>query len=191
MVFISELVSSLILAVVQGISEWFPISSDGHLVLFERILDYRGGLFFDVALHLGTLLAVVIYFSKDVVKIIREIFSGRIKSSEGKLGLLIALATVPAALVGYFFRNVFELAFSSLGVAALGFAVSGIFLIIASLKKRRDKKLGYLESLMIGVAQIFALFPGLSRSGSTIGMGMLLGLKEKEAIKFSFLISTF
>ena len=189
MVFVNELVSSLILAVVQGITEWFPISSDGHLVLFERILDYQGGLFFDVALHLGTLLAVVIYFSKDVVEIIRELFSGRVKSNQGKLGLLIALATVPAALVGYFFRDVFEFAFSSLGVAAFGFAVSGIFLVIASLKKRREGKLNYLEALIIGFAQIFALFPGLSRSGSTIGMGMLLGLKDKEAIKFSFLIA--
>ena len=201
MAFVSEIVSALIIAIIQGITEWLPVSSSGHLVLFESLLNFKGGLVFDVALHFGTLMAVFVYFGKDIIDIIRDLLLGNWKTGNGRLGVLIAIATIPAAIVGWLFKNVFEIAFGSLGVSAIGFAVTGVFLIIASLehrssknydkKKRRGKKakFGYGEAMIVGLVQVFALFPGISRSGSTLGTGLLLGLKEKEALRFSFLMS--
>ena len=191
MVFISEFVASLIIAIVQGVTEWFPVSSSGHLILFEKILNFEnGGLAFDVALHFGTLMAVFVYFGGDIVDIVRDLITGKWKSDNGKLGLMILVATIPAAIVGFLFRNVFETAFGSLMVVSFGFAITGIFLLICGFVEIRDSgNFSYFKAFLVGVAQIFALFPGISRSGTTIGTGLLLGLKEKDALKFSFLMS--
>ena len=136
MVFISEFVASLIIAIVQGVTEWFPVSSSGHLILFEKILNFEnGGLAFDVALHFGTLMAVFVYFGGDIVDIVRDLITGKWKSDNGKLGLMILVATIPAAIVGFLFRNVFETAFGSLMVVSFGFAITGIFLLICGFVK--------------------------------------------------------
>ena len=192
---VNELLASVILAIVQGITEWLPISSSGHLILFERLLGFKAGLTFDVALHFGTLMAVFVYFGKDIVDIIRDILSLKFDTENGRLGLLVLVATIPAAIVGLIFRKIFETVFSDLGIIALGFGITGIFLFISSLpmKLAKDKiksgHFSYGKALLVGIAQIFALFPGISRSGITIGSGLLLGLSEKSAMKFSFLMS--
>jgi len=143
MVFVSELVSSIIIAIVQGLTEWIPVSSSGHLVLFERLLDYSGGgLIFDVALHFGTLMAVFVYFGGTIIEIIRDLLRGKWGSENGRLGLLVIVATIPAAIVGYLMRDIFEVVFDSLQVVAMGFAVSGIFLIIASLSRESRGRFG-------------------------------------------------
>ena len=185
----NELISSLILAIIQGFTEWLPISSSGHLVLFEKILDYQNNLVFDVALHFGTLMSVLIYFNKDIIKITKDILSKNWESKDGKLGVMIVIATIPAALVGFFFKKIFEQTFSQIEIVAFGFAVSGMFLVITSICKKRKENFGYRGAIVVGIAQVFALFPGISRSGSTIGAGILSGLDEKQAIKFSFLMS--
>ncbi len=218
----SELISALVIAIVQGLTEWIPVSSSGHLVLFERLLGYRGGMMFDVALHFGTLMAVFVYFGSDIVDIVKDLLSGKFGSENGRLGLLIVVATIPAVIVGFLLRNIFEEVFASLGIVALGFGITGLFLLIASfsrgvsdrrahpptqnssgelLLEERGKKLGgrvmeigekrfsYLDGFLVGCAQVFALFPGISRSGATISSGLLLGLDEKSAMKFSFLMS--
>ena len=143
---------------------------------------------FDVALHFGTLMAVFVYFGSDIVDIIRDLLMGRFKSENGKLGIYVVIATIPAAIVGFFLKDILEQVFASLLITAFGFAITGVFLLIAG----TSRKGGFLKpgnSFMIGVAQIFSLFPGISRSGSTIGAGYLFGLDEKKAIKFSFLMS--
>jgi len=193
MTFINETISSLIIAIVQGLSEWFPISSSGHIVLFENLLNYNGGLVFNVALHFGTLLAVIVYFYKDLGKIISDFFTGRFdekKGEQGKIVFLLIIATIPAAIAGLFFKQYFTFV-SSLGIVTLSFSVTGIFLLIASFSKNRHKgkEISYLVAFIIGLSQVFALFPGISRSGVTICSGLLLGLKEKQAMKFSFLMS--
>lgn len=186
----SDLLASLIIAVVQGIAEWFPISSSGHLVLFSYLLDYKGSLQFDVALHFGTLMAVFVYFGKDIVDIIEALLKGRWASQEARMGLLLIVASIPAAIIGFFFERFIEQAFSSLGVVALGFGITALLLFIASLDfNGESRKIGYWQALVIGVSQAFAILPGISRSGSTISAGLLLGLDEKSAVKFSFLMS--
>lgn len=185
---VSEFWSAIILAVVQGITEWFPVSSDGHLVLFTKLLGFEGGLDFDVALHFGTLMAVFVYFGRDIVDIIRDLLYGKWSTPNGKLGLYIAVSTIPAVIIGFTFKKYFELSFTSLGITAMGFAVTGIFLLICSMPYKRGS-LTYGKSFLIGIAQAFALFPGVSRSATTIGTGLLTGLDEKSAMKFSFLMS--
>jgi len=184
-------VSSILIAIVQGITEWLPVSSSGHLVLVESLLGFEGGLTFDVALHFGTLMAVFVYFGSDIVDIIRDLLRGRFGTENGRLGLLVIVATIPAAVVGFLLKNVFENVFNSLTITALGFGVTGVFLFISSLSRDSGESghFGYGKSLLVGLAQVFALFPGVSRSGTTMGSGLLLGLSEKSAMKFSFLMS--
>ncbi len=187
----NELFSAIILAVVQGLTEWLPVSSSGHLVLFSEIIDYHPGLAFDVALHFGTLMAVFVYFGKDIMDIIECMLKLDFKSENGRLGVLLIVTTIPAAVIGYIFRDIFASAFSSLMVAAIGFGITGLILLIGSLdfKKNTKRIPSYLDSVWIGFAQAFAIFPGISRSGSTISAGLFRGLDEKSAMKFSFLMS--
>ncbi len=186
----SDLISALILAVVQGIAEWLPISSSGHLVLFQQILNYPGSVMFDVALHFGTLMAVFVYFGKDIVDILEDLLKRKFHTQNAKLGYLLAVGTIPAAIVGFLFKNAIEKAFESLILVALGFGITGLFLFIASLDLRKKKdRISYKDSFLIGIGQAVAIMPGISRSGSTISSGLLLGLDEKTAIKFSFLLS--
>src|SRR3989344_213424 len=129
----SEFISSMILAVIQGTTEWLPISSSGHLVLFRSLLQNTGGLFLDVSLHFGTLMAVFVYFGKDILDIIRDVLSGKWGTENGKLGFYIIVATIPAALVGFFLRNLFEETYDNLWLLALGFAITSVTLFIASM----------------------------------------------------------
>jgi len=186
---VSDLIGALVVAIVQGLTEWLPISSSGHLVLFSKLIGYSGGMLFDVALHFGTLMAVFVYFGSDIVDIVKDLLSGKWNSENGRLGLMVLVATIPAVIVGFLFKDVFESVFSSLWITALGFGVSGLFLFIGSIDLKNKKGFGYGKSLLVGCAQVFALFPGISRSGSTISSGLLLGLDEKAAMKFSFLMS--
>ncbi len=186
---VNELIASIILAVVQGLTEWIPVSSSGHLVIFEKILNFKGSLMFDVALHFGTLMAIFVYFGSEIVDIARDLLTGKWKTENSRLGILLVIATIPAAIVGFFLKDIFERVFANLGILALGFATTGLFLIIASVSEVKKKDLNYKTSLSIGLAQIFSLFPGISRSGTTLGAGLLLGLDEKSALKFSFLMS--
>jgi undecaprenyl-diphosphatase len=201
---VSDIIFALILAVVQGVTEWFPVSSSGHLILFEGLLGYEGALLFEVALHFGTLMAVFVYFGKDITDMFRDILLGRWNTQEGKLGLLIIVASVPAAIVGFMIKDIFEMAFSGLGILAFGFGITGLFLLITSLTTSftpdRSRELssahegeginmGYGKALLIGIGQALAIVPGISRSGATISSGILLGLDEKRSMKFAFLMS--
>jgi len=187
----NELIASLILAVVQGITEWFPISSSGHLVLFERLLGFKGGLLFFVALHFGTLMAVFVYFGRDITEIIRDFFSGKWKTKQGRLGIMLIIGTIPGAILGFLLEGYFDTILSSLMVVAIGFGITGLFLFIASLHFKNEGlgKITIITALIIGSAQALAIFPGISRSGATIAAGLLIGLKEKEAMRFAFLLS--
>jgi len=187
---VSEFIASIILAIVQGITEWLPVSSSGHLVLLQSIFGFKDlGLEFDVALHFGTLMAVFVYFGQDIIDILRDILGGKWGSEKSKLGWMVVVATIPAAVIGLLLKKVFEASFTSLEVVAVGFAITGIVLMIGSLDLKKKGEFGYKKSFLVGCAQVIALFPGISRSGTTISSGLLLGLDEKKAIRFSFLMA--
>lgn len=185
-----EFWAMLILAAVQGITEWLPISSSGHLVLVELLLDYAASLEFEVALHFGTLMALFVYFGKDISVILEDILKGKWNTENARLAGLIAISTIPAILAGYFFYDFFASTFEELTNVMWGFAITAVVMMIASLNLRsmRDH-IRVSDALLIGVAQAIAILPSISRSGATIAVALLLGLRERTALRFSFLMA--
>lgn len=186
-----EIVAQIILAVVQGLSEWFPISSSGHLVIVSHLLDYTNTLAFDIALHFGTLMAVFVYFGKDITDIARDLLSFKFNTEPGRMGLYVILASIPAGILGFLFRDFFERTLNDLSLLSLGLSITGVLLIITSLDrvKPAKKELSARIAFLVGCAQVASLFRGISRSGSTMSSGILLGLDPKKAARFSFLMS--
>ena len=182
------MLEAIFLGLVQGLTEWLPISSSGHLVIVQQLLEIDVPLSFDVMLHFGTLLAVFVFFWKDILKILKSLFKLDFKSQDGKLGLYIIVGNVPIAVAGYFFHDVFEALFSNLTVVAVALIVTGILLFLTKYSRGR-RKLNVFDCILVGIAQAFALIPGISRSGSTISTGLFRGLDKESVFKFSFLLA--
>lgn len=188
---------AVILGIVQGMAEFLPISSSGHLVLVPWALGWpEPGLLFDTLVHWGTLLGVLVYFWADLVSLVRawvrSVASGKFASPEARLAWLIIIATIPGAAIGYAFEDVFEGLFSSPTSAALFLVITGLVLVAGDIfyrKFRRGRTLGPGDAVLIGLAQAAAIAPGLSRSGLTITAGMARGLTREAAARFSFLLS--
>ncbi|WP_444893242.1 undecaprenyl-diphosphate phosphatase [Microbulbifer sp. TRSA001] len=186
----------VILALIQGLTEFLPISSSAHLILPSEVLGWQDqGLAFDVAVHFGSLLAVVSYFRKDIWVLIRDGLGGftdKQFTDEGRLAWLIVLATIPVGLIGLVFKGFIETHLRSAGVIAATTIGFGILLWWADAKGRRVESLAQLnwkKALLIGLSQVLALIPGTSRSGITMTAGLMLGMKREAAARFSFLMS--
>jgi len=185
--------SSVILGIVQGITEFLPVSSSGHLILLPKLADWRDqGLTFDVLLHGATLLALLIVFRNDLLKIIRGFFSKNKK--ERIFGWLLIIGTIPAVCAGFFGADFFE---SIRGVRVVAFSLIfwGVIMWIVDYWRskrgiliKKSEKMRWYHALGIGVAQAIALIPGTSRSGITLTAGMAVGMNRKEAVRFSFLL---
>lgn len=191
-----DIVQAIVLALIQGITEFLPISSSGHLILPSEVLRWPDqGLAFDVAVHVGTLSAVMIYFRKEIADIIVggcATLTGKFDHPQGKLAWMIVLATIPAGLAGLLFNDFIEANLRSATVIATTTIVFGILLGFADQTKNKHKTLieiGIASALIIGCAQALALIPGTSRSGITITAALFLGFSRESAAKFSFLIS--
>ena len=182
------LIEILILAVVQGITEWLPISSFGHLTIVEEYLGLELPLIFNVMLHLGTMFVVLVVFWRDIINIVKALVSLDFKTDEGKLALLIAVGSVPTALIGFFFHDIFESFSHNLLAVGVALLITG-FVLFVSERRKTDRELSYLDSLLIGTAQGIAITPGISRSGVTIATGLLRRVKKEIAFKYSFLLS--
>lgn len=192
-----DLVAAALLGVVQGLTEFLPVSSSGHLILARAFFGWdagRFGLAFDVACHVGTLLAVVAYFRGEILRLTVAApgaLAGRDGSWE-RLGRLIIVGTVPVVIVGLLFASAIETTLRTPAVVAVALAVGGFGLIAGEWfgsKRRGDETIGYGEAFAIGVAQASALVPGISRSGATLTVAMLLGLRREAAARFVFLLS--
>jgi undecaprenyl-diphosphatase len=194
------LIKAAILGIVQGLTEFLPVSSTGHLVLLEKVLGLsqdRLGLPFDAALHLGTLLAILIFFWATIVRLVTEwLASIRERrwdlTTDSRLAWLIALATVPGAFVGFFFESTIENKLRQPATIAVMLIVFGGVLAIAELwgrGKLRATQLGAKGALFVGIAQAIAVIPGVSRSGITISAGMFAKLERAQAATFAFLLS--
>jgi undecaprenyl-diphosphatase len=186
---------AIILGIVQGLSEFLPISSSAHLILVRNFAQWPDpGLAFDVALHWGTLIAVLIYFRTDLVTLIQNFLaslSGN-RKPENKMPWQIILGTLPAVILGLALETKVETLFRSPWVIAITLSVLGIALFLAD-KKREDRfslsQLSWAHAFLIGASQGFAVIPGVSRSGISITIGLLLGLNRASAVQFSFLLS--
>jgi undecaprenyl-diphosphatase len=188
---------SIFLAVVQGLTEFLPISSSGHLVFFQSLFGLKESpVFFDVMLHLGTLLSVAVYFRRDILTIIKGIVSTLRRKEENQEGtrlfLWIILASIPTGLMGLFFKDWFESLFSKPKIVGGMLILTGLILWLTRWAKKVGKPIGrmrWLDAILIGIAQGVAIIPGISRSGATISTGLFSGLDRELAGKFSFLLS--
>lgn len=191
---------ALILGVIQGITEFLPISSSAHLVITPFLLGWKipeAQIFpFDVLVQIGTLLAVIVYFRRDIWEIIRAVLTGiqqraPFADAQARLGWFIVLATLPAGIAGVLIKEAVEQAFNSPVATALFLFGTALLLILAEVIGKRTRNLDSLnwkDALIVGLAQALALFPGISRSGATIAGGMLRDLERESAARFSFLI---
>jgi undecaprenyl-diphosphatase len=184
---------ALVLGVVQGLTEFLPVSSDGHLALTYRLFGSMPDLGFEVFLHLGTLLAMVIYFRSDIATLARSFLPAGKGSAERRIALLIVLATAISGVLALLLKRVVLAANTSLLAIGAGFLVTSVALVAAELLGRRMTRrkadaLGWPRTAGIAVAQALATLPGVSRSGMTISSGMLAGLDRHAAARFSFLL---
>lgn len=173
---------AIILGLVQGITEFLPVSSSGHLVVMKTLLGFHSpGITFEVLLHLATMLSVLVYFNRIVIDVLLDL----------KYLLFIVIGSIPAAIVGVFFGDYIEQMFNGVGWVDLFFVLNGVLLVggwwLAS-RKSTNRELSYGLAFLIGLAQALAVLPGISRSGMTITAGVLLGLRREEAFKFSFFL---
>lgn len=194
-----EAIKAIALGLIQGLSEFLPISSSGHLVLAEELLNFKeGGLVFEVFVHFGTLLAVLWVFRREILKMFMAIpFIPRLRGNNlpaekreyALLTLFILIGSVPAAVIGLLFENAIEQLFES-HVVALGMLfITGLIMWSSRYTHENREDMNGFHSLLIGFAQAFAIIPGISRSGSTIVTGLWLGIPRRTVARFSFLLS--
>ena len=179
-------ITAILAGALQGLTEFLPISSTGHLIIFEKIFNIsqeQFGLTFDASLHLGTLLAVILFFYKDYLKAL---------TTQKSILLKLLLGTIPAVVAGVALEKAIETVFRQIEVVAISLIIFSFVMILAERigqKTKDGQKINLLDSLIIGIFQALALIPGISRSGSTISAGLFLGLSRYSAAKFAFLLS--
>ena len=183
----------IILGAIQGLTEFLPISSSAHLQLPRVLLGWEDqGLTFDVALHLGSLLAVLIYLKDDIANIVKAVYARIISkknSTDADLAFSLMIATVPGAAIGFLLNNFVDQYTRSIEILAVFTFIFALVLLYADNKGSRDrslKQLTWRDASYIGFAQVIALIPGVSRSGVTMSAALLLGYNRKSAAKFSF-----
>ena len=168
-----------LLGLIQGLTEFLPVSSSGHLVLFSKIFHVEESLFISILLHVATLLSILVVFYKDIWQMIRHPISNQTIS--------LVIATIPTCLIALVFMPVIKMSFMG-SALPICFAISAALLLFAELfsKPRQQGELNFRTALFMGIAQGFAIFPGISRSGSTISAGILCGKEKGQVAKFSF-----
>lgn len=172
---------AILLGLIQGLCEFLPVSSSGHLVLFQQILGVDDpGILLDTLLHVGTLIAIFVVFRRDIWDMIKKPLSRPV--------YLLVVATVPAVIATVLLGDFFELAFTG-AFLGLGFLITSIILFVSGKKQGQVREMSYIDALVMGCFQAFAILPGVSRSGSTISGGLFRGLDREQAAKFSFLMS--
>jgi len=183
------MIQTIILGLIQGFSEWLPISSTAHLRIAEHLWDLKVTALFNVALHVGTLVVVVFYFRKEVKSILSALVHVDFKSEYGQLIPPIIIATIPTAIIGLLYVKFLEDTLQTMLAIGITFLVGATVVYTSKVGKENTDTVTYTVALLMGAAQGFAIFPGLSRSGITISIALLLGLKREKAFKFSFLLS--
>ena len=186
------ILQALILGIIQGLTEFIPVSSSGHLVIMHKLLGINAnGLTFDVALHIGTLIALIIFFHQDILMLTRSLIK---KSEQTRLAWLLALATIPAMVAGVLLESAAENSFRSVTLVAINLLVVAFIMLAAEryFKKHKHKtsinKTSTKQAIGMGLAQAAAIVPGVSRSGATITAGLFGGMGRVAAARFSFLL---
>jgi len=191
------LLQAILLGILQGATEFIPVSSSGHLVLLPWLLDWpEPGLAFDAIVHWGTVLAVLAIFWRDLYRLLvaglKSLRTRSLAGPDARVAWWIVIGTIPAVIIGYLFQDFFEVLFGT-PVAAAGFLlVTGVVLSLSErlgARVREAEEMSWLDALLVGLAQAAAIAPGISRSGATIAAGLFLGVKRASAARYSFLLS--
>ncbi len=193
-------IESIVLGIIQGLTEFLPVSSSGHLVVAQRLFQIAttNDIAFEVIVHLGTLVSVIAIYYYDIGKMITSFFSGlmkfKLKESYKKdfhfrLSIYVLTGTIPAVIVGLLFKDYFERIFHEVTLVGFTLIITGVILFLTRFVKNDNKALGFWKIITIGIGQAVAIFPGISRSGTTISTSLFLGIKREEAARFSFLLS--
>lgn len=184
-----KLAEIIILGIIQGFTEWLPISSTGHLKIFENFVNLRVPILFDVILHVGTLAVVLVFFRNEVYKILSAVKNLDFKTEYGKMLMLIIIGVIPTLIIGLVAGRLIEAAFQSTIPIAISLIFMGIMLFTTRVYSEKRASIGYLSAIALGIAQGIAIIPGISRSGLTISVALLIGIKREKAFSFSFLLS--
>lgn len=188
----TEIIKALIVGIVQGLTEFLPVSSSGHIVIAQEILGLKysdeDNLLFAIVLHFATALSTIVVFRRDIGGIFKGLFQLK-WNEEFRFALMVILSMIPAALVGIFLKDTLEELFSNLRLVGFMLLITAALLYFADRAKKTGKDISFRDASIIGIAQAFAaLFPGISRSGSTIATSILLGDDKSKAARFSFLM---
>lgn len=184
-----DILQSIILGLIQGITEWLPISSTGHLRIAEHFFGLSVPLLFDVLLHVATLIVILVYFRGAIKNVFSALWKRDFHSQDGKLILPIIIGTIPTALIALLVGNELDAYFNSLVLLGAGLIAGGIILVTSKFTTERKDTISYPVAFLIGVMQGISIIPSISRSGLTIAVALLLGIKREVAFKFSFLLS--
>jgi len=186
-----DLLQALILGIIQGLTEFLPVSSSGHLEIGKVLLgvDIEESLSFSVAVHGATVLSTILVFRKDIISILKGFFQFK-WNIETRFVLMIFLSLIPVAIVGFFFEERVENLFTGnlLLVGSMLLITAALLALSMVVKHRREKPIGFIDAVIIGIAQALAVIPGISRSGATIATGLMLGNNRSEVARFSFLM---
>ncbi len=193
-----EIIQAFVLGAIQGMTEFLPISSSGHLVIVPAVFgweQFSGNIAFDVLLHAASLMAIVVYFRRDLWNMVLAVFStGDARASDRRLAWLIVAGTFVTGVIGLSFDDFFESLFSSVLWTGVFLLVTSVFLTfadrLAAMNTKRPESMTVAQAAFVGLAQAAAIAPGISRSGATISAGLLIGLPREQAARFSFLLST-
>jgi undecaprenyl-diphosphatase len=198
-----DILQAIVLGIVQGLTEWLPISSSGHLALVQLAMDLEIPIFYDVILHIGTLAGVFAIYRRDIAGILRSTVafgegSSKRKSIEEEVAKypqgrrmlwLIILGTIPTGIIGLAFRSFFESSFYDPVSIAVGFIITGALVLVTGLLKSGQKKLGSADAILIGIGQGISIFSSISRSGATLSAGLFRGVEREQLVRYSFLLS--
>lgn len=186
-----EWFEALILGLIQGLTEFLPVSSSGHIEIGKTLFGIEGedNLYFSVLVHGATVLSTIIVFRKDIAEILSGLFQFK-HNQETSYVFKIVVSMIPVAIVGLFFKDFVEGFYSGNNIAFVGamLLITATLLTLTLIKRKKERDINYLDALIIGIAQAFAVLPGISRSGATISTGILLGNKKANLAKFSFLM---
>lgn len=181
--------NAILLGIAQGLTEFLPVSSSGHLVLLQGLLGVkRAGVAFELLVHLGTLAAVLIYFRSTIRRLALAVL-GKGARDDRRMVVWLIVGTVPAGVVGLLLQDFFKQAFSSPLVTSCMLFVTGAILLATKFVRRGDHPISFASALVMGIGQAVAIMPGISRSGTTIASGLFAGVKPSQAAEFSFLLS--
>jgi undecaprenyl-diphosphatase len=186
---LDQILTTIILGLIQGFAEWLPISSTAHLKITEHFLGFQATPLFNVFLHIGTLGVVVFYFRRDIRIVLTALAHRDFHSEYGRFIPLIIVATIPTGIIGFLYDLYLADNYQTLPIIGVTFLVGATLLFASKFGKETKPQISYREVVVMGAAQGVAIFPGLSRSGSTISSGLLQGVKREMVFKFSFLLS--